>query len=301
MRRRPRSGLHPWIEAFQEHLLVEEGRSERTADGYTRDLTLLEQFLRREGSDFASADPLVLSSFLYYLQKERRNGEAARARKVSCIRTFYSFLVRQGYVRENPAEELRAPRVPSHEPIFLSQEEATALLEAARRAGTSPVRDHAMVATLLYTGCRVSELTGLRLRDVSFAGESVRLFGKGAKERVVPLHPDLARILRGYLRVRRVPRGSPAPDRLFRNLHGGPLTRHGVHYLIKRMAAALPESLPGLSAHKLRHTMATLLLEKDADLRSIQELLGHASVATTQRYTHVVNRRLREQVRKLEF
>lgn len=292
---------HPWIEAFQEYLLVEEGRSEETVDAYGRDLELLQGFLSREGLDFASADPLVLSSFLVYLQRERQNGAAARARKASCIRSFYKYLHRQGYVPVNPATDLRSPRIPSREPIFLSQAEARALLETARRAGPSPVRDHAIVATLLYTGCRVSELTALRVRDVNFSTESVRLFGKGAKERLVPLHPDLAVILRNYLRGRRVPPGSQEPERLFRNQRGGPMTRHGVHYLIKRIASAVPGDLPGISAHKLRHTMATMLLEKDADLRSIQELLGHASIATTQRYTHVVNRRLREQMRKLEY
>lgn len=292
---------HPWIEAFQEYLLVEEGRSEQTVDAYGRDLELLQTFLSREGLDFASADPIALSSFLVYLQRERRNGAAARARKASCIRSFYKYLVRQGYVADNPAMDLRSPRIPSREPIFLSQPEARALLETARRAGPSPVRDHAIVATLLYTGCRVSELTALRVRDINFSAELVRLFGKGAKERLVPLHPDLAVIVRNYLRVRRVPPGSDEPERLFRNQRGGPMTRHGVHYLIKRIASAVPGDLPGISAHKLRHTMATMLLEKDADLRSIQELLGHASVATTQRYTHVVNRRLREQMQKLEY
>lgn len=292
---------HPWIEAFQEYLLVEEGRSEQTVDAYGRDLELLQAFLEREGLDFASADPLALSSFLVYAQRERQNGAAARARKASCIRSFYRYLHRQGYVPANPAADLKTPKIPSREPIFLSQAEARTLLETARRAGPSPVRDHAIIATFLYTGCRVSELTGLRVRDVNFSSETVRLFGKGAKERIVPLHPDLAVILRNYLRVRRVPPGSPDPERLFRSQRGGPLTRHGVHYLIKRIAAAVPGDLPGISAHKLRHTMATMLLENDADLRSIQEILGHASVATTQRYTHVVNRRLREQVEKLEY
>lgn len=292
---------HPWIESFQEYLLVEEGLSERTVDAYGRDLEVLQRFLQREGADFETADPLLLSSFLVFLQRERGNGEAARARKVSSIRGFFRYLVRQGYLAESPAELLHAPKIPSREPIFLTQDEARTLLATARRAGPSPVRDHAIIATLLYTGCRVSELTGLRVRDVNFGGQSIRLFGKGAKERVVPLHPDLAEILRGYLRVRQVLRNSPSPEKLFRNQRGGPITRHGVHYLIKRVAQAIPDGLPGVSAHKLRHTMATLLLEKDVDLRSIQELLGHASVATTQRYTHVVNRRLREQVRKLEF
>src|SRR5690606_11172962 len=130
------------------------------------------------------------------------------------------------------------------------------LLDAARRAGPAPVRDHAIIATLLYTGCRVSELTALRVRDVNFTTETIRIFGKGAKERLVPLHPELAVILRNYLRVRQVPPGSPEPERLFRNQRGGPMTRHGVHYLIKRIAKAVPGDLPGLSAHKLRHTMA---------------------------------------------
>lgn len=299
--REHRRGRHPWIEAFQEYLLVEEGCSEQTVDAYGRDLELLEAFLNREGLDFATADPLALSSFLAFLQRERGNGPAARARKASCIRSFYRYLTRQGYVHQNPAADLRSPRIPSREPIFLSRPEARALLDAARRAGPAPVRDHAIIATLLYTGCRVSELTALRVRDVNFTTETIRIFGKGAKERLVPLHPELAVILRNYLRVRQVPPGSPEPERLFRNQRGGPMTRHGVHYLIKRIAKAVPGDLPGLSAHKLRHTMATMLLENDADLRSIQELLGHASVATTQRYTHVVNRRLRQQVQKLEY
>ncbi|HEY8497932.1 MAG TPA: tyrosine-type recombinase/integrase, partial [Limnochordales bacterium] len=222
----------------------------------------------------------------------------------SAIRGFYRFLVEERLREASPAERLHSPKLPRRLPVFLTGEEAAALLEAAGRVGPEPARDQALVATFLYTGCRLGELLALRLDDVDFSAGAIRFFGKGGKERLVPMREELARLLQAYLPrrrelVSRAPRA--AQDRLFVSRHGRPLSPSGVRYLLRRVAAALPQARPSLSPHKLRHTVATLLLQADADLRSIQELLGHASLATTQRYTHVVNRRIREHLRRLPY
>ena len=291
--------LHPWLARFRTHLLVERGLSPRTVQGYLVDLQLLDRYCQQVGTDLTRADAQTLRGFLEYAYRERYNQAAARARKVSSLRGFYRFAVAEGLRPDNPAERLGRPRLPRRLPVYLSAEEAQALLEAAARAGPYPARDQAIVGTFLYTGCRLGELLALTTDDVDLVAQVVRFFGKGGKERVVPLRPELARLLQAYRAS--LPAAHRRVRRMFLNLRGRPLSPSGVRYLLRRLLAALPEARPGVSPHKLRHTVATLLLQADADLRSIQELLGHASLATTQRYTHLMTRRLREQLRRLPY
>ena len=291
--------LHPWLARFRTHLLVERGLSPRTVQGYLGDLLLFERYCRDCGTDLERADEETVRGFLEYVYRERLNQAAARARKVSAVRSFYRFVASEGLRPDNPAERVRRPRLPRRLPVYLSAEEAKALLEAAASAGPYPERDEALIATFLYTGCRLGELLSLTPDDVDFVAGAIRFYGKGGKERIVPLRPELAERLQRY-------RASlPAPHRrvprMFLSRRGRPLSPSGVRYLLRRLMLALPNARPGVSPHKLRHTVATLLLQADADLRSIQELLGHASLATTQRYTHVLTRRLREQLKRLPY
>lgn len=291
--------LHPWLARFRNHLLVERGLSPRTVQGYLGDLLLFERYCRSQGTDLERADEYTIRGFLEYVYRERLNQAAARARKVSAVRSFYRFAAAEGLRPDNPAERVRRPRLPRRLPVYLSAEEAKALLEAAAQAGPYPERDEALIATFLYTGCRLGELLALTPDDVDWVAGAIRFYGKGGKERIVPLRPELAERLQRY-RASLPPAHRRVP-RLFLSRRGRPLSPSGVRYLLRRLLAALPDARPGVSPHKLRHTVATLLLQADADLRSIQELLGHASLATTQRYTHVLTRRLREQLNRLPY
>lgn len=292
------------LERYYRHLLIQRGLSRRTAQAYIGDLRLLQRYCREQQRTLLHADEYLLRGFLEYVYDERQNQAPTRARKVSAIRGFYRFLVEERLLEASPAERLHTPKLPRRLPVFLTAEEAAALLDAAAEVGPDPVRDRALVATFLYTGCRLGELLALRIDDLDFAAGAVRFFGKGGKERLVPMRDDLARVLQAYLVRRRQlrPGGKgPLPDRLFLNRRGAPLSPSGVRYLLRRLLTAVPNVRPGVSPHKLRHTVATLLLQADADLRTIQELLGHASLATTQRYTHVLNRRLKEQLNRLPY
>ncbi|MBO8140960.1 MAG: tyrosine-type recombinase/integrase [Firmicutes bacterium] len=292
---------HPWVRDYYNYLITEKGFSRQTADAYRHDLRVFFDFCRRHRVEPESVDILFLREFNRHLQEDRENSNVTRARKISALRGFYRYLLDNGLIDEDPTVKLRPPKAPKKQPMFLSPDEVRRFLEAVDRTSPDPVRDRAIFATFLYTGCRLGELVGLNVEHVDFSTETVLLYGKGAKERVVPLKPELAEAIQRYLPERRVNPRCPLPRRLFRNRQGYALTRHGVHYLLKRIATGADIRRDGLSAHKLRHTVATVLLERDADLRSIQELLGHESIATTQRYTHVVNKRLKAQMDKLSY
>jgi len=292
---------HPWVQDYYNFLITEKGFSVRTAEAYLHDLRVFFRFCAERGVEPESVDIYFLREFNRYLQEDRDNAHVTRARKISALRGFYRYLVDNGLIDDDPTVKLRPPRVPKKQPLFLSAAEARRLLDAAARYGPEPVRDVAIFSMFLYTGCRLSELVELNVQNVDFETGSIVLYGKGAKERVVPMRAELAEALQRYLPERKVNPKCPLPRRFFRNQWGYAITRNGVHYLVKRVVQAAGLQRDAVSAHKLRHTVATQLLEHDADLRSIQELLGHESIATTQRYTHVVNKRLKAQIEKLEY
>lgn len=292
---------HPWVQDYYNFLITEKGFSARTAEAYLHDLRVFCRFCQQRGATLESADIYLLREFNRHLQEDRDNAHITRARKISALRGFYRYLVDNGLLDDDPTVKLRPPRVPKKQPLFLSAAEARRFLDAAAEHGPEPVRDVAIFSMFLYTGCRLGELVELNVQNVDFETGSIVLYGKGAKERVVPMRAELAEALQRYLAERKVNPGCPLPRRFFRNQWGYAITRNGVHYLVKRIAQAAGIQRDAVSAHKLRHTVATQLLERDADLRSIQELLGHESIATTQRYTHVVNKRLKAQLDKLEY
>ncbi len=292
---------HPWVQDYYNYLITEKGFSVQTADAYLHDLRVFLEFCETRGVEPESVDIYLLREFNRHLQQERDNVHITRARKISALRGFYRYLLDNGLIDEDPAATLRPPRVPRKQPLFLSAAEARRFLEAAAEFGPEPVRDAAIFSMFLYTGCRLGELVELNVQNVDFETGTIVLYGKGAKERIVPMRAELAEAIQRYLPERRVSPKCPLPRRLFRNQWGYAITRHGVHYLVKRIARAAGIHREAMSAHKLRHTVATQLLENDADLRSIQELLGHESIATTQRYTHVVNKRLKAQIEKLNY
>ena len=262
----------------------------RTVDAYRRDLADLSTWLGGSPTD-ATTDRLA-----EYVATMRADGKAATtiSRRVAAARSFYRHEVLLGTRTDNPAAELELPRRRRTLPRTLSPGEAERLIEAA--AGTTPrsLRDRALVELLYGAGLRVSEAVGLERSAVDLEGRLVRCIGKGSKERVVPIGREAVESLRRYLA-----RGRPFLDsrhrpELFLNAKGGPLTRAGAFFILRRLAGAAGLEPERVHPHLLRHSFATHLLEGGADLRSVQEMLGHADLATTELYTHVSDRRRRD-------
>ncbi len=239
----------------------------------------------------AHIDALSLRGFLAHLPRSGL-ARSSIARKLAAIRTFLRYLVREGRLAANPARALQTPRVPQRIPERLSEEEVDRLLSAADGTSALSRRDRAIVELLYATGLRVSELTGLDRDDVDPEALLVRVLGKGGKERIVPFGEPAREALEAY-RVERpaLSAKGPGTEALFLTARGGRLSSRSVHRVVRRYLAAAALR-GGLSPHSLRHAFATHLLERGADLRAIQELLGHSSLSTTQKYTSLSTARL---------
>jgi integrase/recombinase XerD len=270
--------------------LLAARRSPRTVDAYRRDLTALSAYLDKPVGD------ATLEELERYTAQLRADGLSAAtiARRTAAARSFFRHQQLLGMRSDNPAAAVALPRRPKPLPKTLSPGEAERLIEAA--AGTQPrsLRDQALVELLYGAGLRVSEAVGLDRTGVDLDDRLVRVIGKGSKERVVPIGRHAAEALRRYLA-----RGRPYLDRrhrpeLFLNARGGPLTRSGAFLILRKLAEKAGLEPTRVHPHLLRHSFATHLLEGGADLRSVQEMLGHADLATTELYTHVTDRRRRE-------
>jgi integrase/recombinase XerD len=270
--------------------LLAASRAPRTVDAYRRDLDAVARWL---GRPLATAATEELERYLAELRAAGRAG-ATIARRTAALRSFFRHLTLLGVRGDNPAAELDVPRRTRRLPRTLSVGEVARLIEAA--AGTTPrsLRDRALVELLYGAGLRVSEAVGLERSAVDLDERLVRCVGKGGKERLVPVGREAIEALRRYLA-----RGRPYLDRrhrpeLFLNAQGGALTRAGAFLILRRLAAKAGLEPERVHPHLLRHSFATHLLEGGADLRSVQEMLGHADLATTELYTHVSDRRRRE-------
>jgi integrase/recombinase XerD len=281
------------LTAYLRHLEVERRMAANTLEAYQRDLRRLEAFATAHETPLIGLSRGDLEAFV----REAMAGGLApssTARLVAAVRSFYRFLCVTSAIRDNPAEDLQAPRAVTALPHFLSIGEVDALLGAPDVADRRGLRDRALIEVLYATGLRVSELVGLRVTDVHVDQGYVQSVGKGGKERLVPLGDEAAVWVRRYLAASRptLTRGRPQPW-LFLNARGGRLSRIGFWKLLK--AYGRQAGIRGrLSPHVLRHSFATHLLERGADLRAIQAMLGHADLSTTQIYTHVIEARLRQ-------
>ncbi len=287
------------IPQFIRYLSLERNASAHTCRNYLKDLEQFETFLKDTGTAVSSTgqmatekiDRLVLRKYLSFLH--RKNKKSSIARKLSTLRSFFKYLVREQMIGSNPAKPVSTPRVEKLLPTVLTVDEAFRLVESPSRAEESreaELRDRALLELLYSSGIRVSELVGLNRNRVDFELGIVRVMGKGRKERIVPVGAKAVEALKSYLSLRRM-RDEDSP--LFLNLRGGRLGARSVARLVKKYAkqSAL---FRRISPHSLRHTFATHLLDAGADLREIQEMLGHASLSTTQRYTHLSLGRLME-------
>ncbi len=280
------AGKDASVEAFLRYLVLERGASAHTLRSYRSDLTDCAAFLAgRALGSLTGADARILRAYLADLH-ERGLARTSVARRLAALRSFYRFLVRRGRAGNNPAREVRTPRLPKRLPVYLPIDESEALLRADFAATPLGARDRAILETLYASGVRVAELAGLDVDDVDLREGAMRVMGKGAKERMVPLGRKAVEAIQAYLADREELAGP-----LFRNRRRGRLTVRSLHRIVRARAeqAGLTRRV---SPHTLRHTFATHLLDAGADLRLIQDLLGHARLGTTQKYTHVSTDRL---------
>jgi integrase/recombinase XerD len=285
------------IEPYLDHLRVERRLAAHTLESYDRDLKALARFAAAAGRRLESLDRPALEAFVRQ-QMARGLSPRSVARAVAAIRGFYRYLVLDHHLERNPAQDLRPPRAWPALPTFLSLEQVDVLLAAPDVATPRGLRDRAMIEVLYATGMRVSELVGIRAADLHLDADYLTCIGKGNKERLIPMGDEAAEWVRRYqrdgrpalvTRARSAKRPSP---RLFVNMRGGALSRVGFWKILKAYGrrAGLPKSL---SPHVVRHSFATHLLDRGADLRSIQMMLCHTDLSTTQIYTHVLEARLR--------
>ena len=302
------------LKAFLEHLRLNENASAHTVRAYDSDLSqylvFLASHLDRRVSDLGPADLDHLNARAFLGDRHKRgNSKSSAARKLSAIRAFGRYLRREGLIEGDPAALVGTPKREQRIPSHLAVDEMSKLLDTPDTTDPLGRRDKAILELFYASGLRLSELVGLDLDDVNLSGRVVRVLGKGRKERIVPFNRSAADALRAWLGDRAAiapsalrrgkdvrPRGRPR-DPLFLNYQGGRLSTRSVDKLVRRYVAACSTRY-GISPHALRHSFATHLLEAGADLRAIQELLGHARLSTTQRYTHVNAAQLIETYRK---
>lgn len=288
-----RADMHaddPQIAEFLGYLVAERGASPRTVDAYRRDLQQYAELLRDRG--VAMLDEAGRDDVTAFIERLRSRGLAPSTveRKAAAVKSYHKFLVRTGASERLPTAQVPLPKVPERLPDVISIDDADRLLAQPFPADACGLRDRALLETLYGCGIRASELTGLDVADLDLDEGFMRVFGKGSKERLVPVAGAAELALRAYLRagrpMLRKKRSLVAQDgsALFLNAHGGRLTRQSVHALVQRYGRRVGLEL---HPHTLRHSYATHMLEGGADLRSLQELLGHADISTTQMYTHV--------------
>ena len=282
--------MNELLESFIKHLSDERNYSEHTVKAYRGDLENFRDFLLKEEKKIEDADIATINAYVSTLYG--KNSPASVERKISAIRSFFSYLVRKDIVAQNPAKLVRTPKKEKHLPVFLSVDEVFNLVDV-KDPEKNPlrVRDRAVLELLYSSGLRVSELAGATLADLSIGEAIIRVRGKGNKERIVPVGSKALSALGEYLDIREELK--PVSDRIFLNSRGRGITTRSLARIIKKYGLVSGIS-KNLSPHVLRHSFATHLLAGGADLRAIQEMLGHASLSTTQRYTHLSVERIME-------
>ncbi len=289
--------MQRFIDSFSRYLSIEKNVSEHTYRNYISDLMMFKEYVDRD-IDIKNIDNLTVRGFLGLLSKKGEK-KSSIARRLSTLRTFFKYLHREGYIETNPAKMVSTPKQEKRMPSFLSVDDAFSLMELPNNADALTLRDKAALETFYSTGMRISELVGLNDADIDFNSSLVRVRGKGRKERIVPIGGKAITAIKNYLNKRQeLLKNSQSPPfskggmgglqdhPLFVNKDGNRITTRSVARIVAKYVNMLSNA-GHVSPHGLRHTFATHLLNAGADLRSIQELLGHKSLSTTQRYTHL--------------
>lgn len=283
-----------YLKKFLTYLKVEKDCSEHTLTSYGKDLLAFAEFIhdhKEENFIWEQIGPLDIRAYLTELN-DKQYARRTIARRVSALRSFYKFLVRENVLEYSPLAKVRSPKLDKKLPTFLDEFEITELLELP---DSKPLgqRDRAVLEMLYATGCRVSELVGLTLERLDLSNRFVMLLGKGDKERIVPIGHSCSEAMQRYyaVRLQLMTKYKKSHEFIFINSHGGALTDRSVRRILEKYINMLATH-KHVSPHTIRHTFATHLLEHGADLRSVQELLGHANLSTTQIYTHITNERI---------
>ncbi|MCK4930904.1 MAG: tyrosine recombinase XerC [Candidatus Aminicenantes bacterium] len=274
------------LEAFLEYLKHEKNASPHTIVSYQRDLKQLAVYLKKKNISLKRTDNVVLRGFLATLY-EKRNKKSTVARKLAAIRSFFQFCIRKRWLEDNPAKVVATPKQEKPVPSFLSEEDMEQFLDIPKTRRPLDLRDKSILELLYATGSRVSELVGIDLEDINFEERLIRVRGKGKKERLVPFGKIAEQSLELYIRARSlIHKGQIDENALFLNYRGDRITSRSVERVVDKYIrfSAMRRKI---SPHSLRHSFASHLLSRGADLRVIQELLGHESLATTQKYTHL--------------
>lgn len=280
------------VDRFLGHLADGRGLSAHTVRAYRSDLHRYAEWADRAGIDPVHPTHRQLRLYLAELDAARYARRTV-ARRLASLRSWFAYLVEHGIVESDPASVVGTPRLPQRLPTLVPEDALAALLAAPDRQTPVGTRDAAVLELLYASGVRISELCGLDMRDVDLAQGQIRVMGKGAKERIVPIHPAAIGAVRAYIESARPALARRPNDALLLSTRGNRLSPHAVRLLLKRYLDQTGASL-SLSPHALRHTFATHLLSAGADLRTVQELLGHVALSTTQIYTHVGRRRLQD-------
>ncbi|MDD5107934.1 MAG: tyrosine recombinase XerC [Candidatus Omnitrophica bacterium] len=279
--------MEKYIEKFVRYLEIEKNYSAHTIINYKLDLQGFNKFIA--GTDLEKIDYLMLRKYLAVL-KEKNLGLRTVGRRLSSLRSFFRFLCREGYIKTNPMLMLSSPKLDKHLPSFMTEEEVYKLIESAHSRNKDDLlglRDRAILESFYSSGLRISELVGLNLEDIDFISGILKIRGKGKKERIVPMGETALLAIRKYLDKRK-----KQTDAIFLNNNSRRITTRGVRFVLEKYLKAAGTK-PGVSAHTFRHSFATHLLNRGADLRTVQELLGHANLSTTQIYTHLTTERLK--------
>jgi integrase/recombinase XerC len=293
--------MHKLIEQFLEHLRYERNVSSHTLRNYSSDLEQFLSFLtadgKRQAPEVSEIDHLTIREWLASLHTDQKK-KSSIARKLAALRTFFQFLVREGILELNPAKLVATPKLEKKLPKHLSIEEAVRFIESPDPETDLGKRDRAMLELMYATGVRVAELTTLNLADVDFRNQLVRVTGKRRKQRIVPFGDPASAAIRSYLDVRdkflfNAPISKRDEEAVFLNYQGTRITTRSVGRMVEKYIR-ICAGMHNISPHALRHSFATHLLDSGADLRDIQELLGHARLSTTQVYTHVSMEKLIE-------
>jgi integrase/recombinase XerD len=283
-----------YVDEFINYLAVERGLAQNTLESYGRDLRQFTKYLQT--GHMTLLQDSSRSTILTYLNSLQSRGRAMStiSRNLAAIKSFYQYMVRERYLEKDPAANMESPKLEKKLPRILTIGEVEQLLKQPDGLLPTGLRDKAMLELLYATGIRVSELISLNISDVNLELGYIKCYGKGAKERIVPLGSIASRCVQEYLNKGRskMVRSYEEPA-LFVNHHGNQLTRQGFWKIIKKYAMEA-DIQKEITPHTLRHSFATHLLENGADLRSVQEMLGHADISTTQIYTHVTNKHLKE-------
>lgn len=283
------------IEDFEAHLLLEKGLSPNTTAAYVRDVRHLEEFMGNKDLRIDNISPDNLHEFLTIVH-DLGISPRSQARMLSGIKSFFKFVILEGYLEENPSEFIESPQLNRELPDVLSVDEIDAMISAIPSDKDESLRNHAIIETLYGSGLRVSELVDARISRLDINERLLIVEGKGSKERIVPVSPIAADLIREWLLQRsQMNVKSEGEDIIFLNRRGKPLTRVMIFYIIKELAA-LAGIKKTVSPHTLRHSFATHLLEGGANLRAIQEMLGHESISTTELYLHLDRSRLRREL-----